>query len=550
MDLGNAPPNGIPPHITIATGNRRTDKQSTTNLSKCHTPGSDYGYYVLAQEASRNSKSRLSKLKLTAEEKDLLLELPSDGDGVVTKMKYILEAHERRPKRSKWQQKTGHFFLNFCKVVDKASALVQPMLPQSAEYTVTFGAVVTQNDREEALMESLDKLSAKLPVIEFYNTTFPTGEMKLVVARIYAAVMGLLDEALNYHRNSRLAKLTDAIIRPVESKIQKCIGQIAVEVKKLEDLKNVAHEAQTADIQTIVTQTGQDLSALSDDFHKVSVTLGFGMEFLHKRLLNVESTVSQIRAHEMARYTQSLHDALLSSFVERPWDADEALTRLASYDFRLSLKDHWDNNGVLVDLLAWSHDPGHDPVLWIGGSSGNQDTWVTELSVDVVQALQPQLPTVIYVFCCELAETSSALTPAALTRILVGQLLELHTELAYNDAVYYSTSRLRNATTFSGIWSIFERLVVEVSNVFIVIDRIEECVTDDDASVVDDLLPAISGLLRRTPGARAIITSISEPPDGPDGDLLESVYIDTTHRRARSQKCARLWLHQDGENTR
>lgn len=67
-------------------------------------------------------------------------------------------------------------------------------------------AVVTQNDREEVLMESLDKVSAKLPVIEFYNTTFPTGEMKLAVARIYADVMGLLDEALNYHRNSRLGR--------------------------------------------------------------------------------------------------------------------------------------------------------------------------------------------------------------------------------------------------------------------------------------------------------------------------------------------------------
>lgn len=35
------------------------------------------------------------------------------------------------------------------------------------------------------------------------------------------------------------------------------MAQIEVEVKKLEDLKNVAHEAQTADIQSIVTQTGQ-----------------------------------------------------------------------------------------------------------------------------------------------------------------------------------------------------------------------------------------------------------------------------------------------------
>ncbi|KAI3393421.1 hypothetical protein diail_4289 [Diaporthe ilicicola] len=349
--------------------------------------------------------------------------------------------------------------------------------------------------------------------------------------------MGLLDEALNYHRNSRLgrlvalseahgetyltfeiAKLTDAILRPAESKIQRCMAQVELEIKKLEDLKNVAHEAQTADIQSIVTQTGQDLSALSNDFHKVSVTLGFGMEFLHNRLLNVESTVSQIQTHGMARYTQELHDALLSSSSAQYWDTDEALMRLASYDFRLSPKDHWDNNGILSELLAWSHDPGHGPVLWIGGSSGNQDTWVTELSVDIVQALRPQLPTVVYVFCNELAETSSALTPAALMRILVGQLLELHPELAYNDAVYYSTSRMRNATTFWGIWRVFERLVADISNVFIVIDRIEECVVDDDADLKGDLLPALSALLGRIPGARAIITSIYEPPEE---DLLE-----------------------------
>lgn len=107
--------------------------------------------------------------------------------------------------------------------------------------------------------------------------------------------------------------------------------------------------------------------------------------------------------HEMALYTHALQDALLSSSGEQHWDADEALTRLESYDFRLSPKDRWDNNGVLKELLIWSHDSGHDPVLWIGGSSGNQDTWSTDLSLDVVQALRPQMPTVIYVFCCELA---------------------------------------------------------------------------------------------------------------------------------------------------
>lgn len=242
-----------------------------------------------------------------------------------------------------------------------------------------------------------------------------------------------------------------------------------------------------------------------------------------------------MRAHEMARYTQVLQSALVSSSgsTEQRWDADEALNRLASHDFRLSPKDHWDNNGVLEDLLKWSHDPRHHPVLWIGGSSGNRDTWVTELSVDIGQALRPQLKTVILVFCSDLAQASPTFTPAALVTILVGQLLDIHPELAYNDAVYYSASRLRNATTFWAMWHIFERLVTEISNVFIVIDRIEECTVDDDADLKNDFLPALLGLLRATPGSRAIITSIYKPPEE---NLLEDIYIDTAHPKSRGHE--------------
>lgn len=81
-------------------------------------------------------------MKLTAEEKRLLLTLPADGHGVKMKIDHILKTHQSKDKGSKWQENTHKFFLNFCKVVDKTSALVQPILPQSPEYTVTFGVMI------------------------------------------------------------------------------------------------------------------------------------------------------------------------------------------------------------------------------------------------------------------------------------------------------------------------------------------------------------------------------------------------------------------------
>jgi hypothetical protein len=50
------------------------------------------------------------------------------------------------------------------------------------------------------------------------------------------------------------------VIQPVESKFKKYITQIDMEVRKLEDLKNIAHEAQAIDIHEVVTQTGKGMS--------------------------------------------------------------------------------------------------------------------------------------------------------------------------------------------------------------------------------------------------------------------------------------------------
>ncbi len=41
---------------------------------------------------------------------------------------------------------------------------------------------------------------------------------------------------------------------------------------------------------------------------------------------------------------------------------------------------------MLEDLGMWSHN-GHDLLLWVGGSSGSRESWVTEMSSDLVLAL-------------------------------------------------------------------------------------------------------------------------------------------------------------------
>ncbi|KAG8167435.1 hypothetical protein KVR01_003124 [Diaporthe batatas] len=533
-------------------------QSSRNTLSAWYTSGSDTGHYASALEACRKSRLRLTNFEMTAEEEAIVLRPPTDGNEVKVRIEFVLMDLQKREKRPAWLEKTRNFFQGFCKVIDKTSALVQPMLPQSAEYTVTFGllvllfrAVVTKSDREEALMEHLDKLSAKLPVIDFYNTTFPTAQMKFTISKVYAEVMGFFDNALTYYHGGRLAKLADALFR-TKPKFEESITTIEKEVNKMLDLKNVAHEAQTADIQVIVTKmeqdivtllqdgaqksqaddiqkilnsTGKDLLRLQDSMQYIGTAASFGLETLHQRMIKFDSTMTQMQMHSMITHAQGLQDVVIASDPDSYWDADEALARLSARGFRLSEKDRWENNGILDHLLEWSKASG--PILWIGGSCGNQETWVTELSLDIAHVLLSHRINVVYIFCSDFMGCSQTLTPKRLVQILICQLLDMHPEIAYGNPSYFSLTRLRNTKTFSGMWHIFERLVMSLGEVFILIDRVEACAVDDDADLRNDLIPSIMKLAGKSRGVRGIITSEYEAPEQ---TLMEQVYIDTGRR--------------------
>ncbi|KAK9423588.1 hypothetical protein SUNI508_04069 [Seiridium unicorne] len=507
-------------HNNVGQASRQLppEEHGETPYSKWYTPGSDFCYYATAQEACRKSRTRLSKLKLTPEERQLLLTPPTNEDGVVNRLQLILSQHEKQDQKSQWRERTGKFFVGFSKVVTQTASLVSTLLPQSPEYSITFGLLV---------------LLFKLPVLDFYRTTFPTSAIKLAIVNIYSEVMQLLDESLIYYRSGRLGKLVDAVLQPMDSKFDGYIARIDAEVKKMDDLKNIAHEAQAMDIHETVTKTNKVVSDLYEDFHQVSITLGFGMEALNERLLGVESKMDKMRVHDMVRYAHVLQNALIAPH-ESYIDAQDVLSSLVTRGFRLSQRDHWENNGVLEDLIKWSRSPEHSPLLWIGGRSGSQDPWVTELSLDIVKALLPHV-TVIHVFCSELARTPDFPTPRDVVKVLVAQLLEIQPELVYDDAVYYNERRFENTSSFRAVWHIFENLMASLSDVFVVIDRIEECYADDDdAGLRNDLLPSLTSLLRSSRRARAIVTSTLYPPqelmDETGETSINGIYINTKRR--------------------
>ena len=177
--------------------------------------------------------------------------------------------------------------------------------------------------------------------------------------------------------------------------------------------------------------------------------------------------------------------------------------------------------------MTWSSND-RDQMLWVGGVSGRQDTWVTELSCDVVQALQPQPVTLLYVFCDR--PNSERLTALGLVRRLLVQLLDRHPEHAYRRSELCNPRRLQNAVTFGQLWSIFCQLVAGLPDLFIVIDRIEECLADEQADLVHQLLPALVSLGASLRDASVLVTSTMESPQELESLPFHEVFIDTSKK--------------------
>ena len=361
----------------------------------------------------------------------------------------------------------------------------------------------------------------------FYREVFPTNALKVTVASIYAGLMSFLDEVLIYYRSGRFGKIIDAVIQPAESKFEKHIKDIELSIEKMNSLKDAAHVAQQNDMQELLKDTGHVVARMFQNFECAAVAMGSSIAMIDQKIDVIRSQTEKFLEIEAFKYALSLRQVLSSDEI----NPQESFVISSRGDLQLSPKDRWENNGILDDLLSWSMS-GRNSLFWIGGSSGNQDSWVTDFSLDMIQAFQAQSPILLYALCNNLP-SSQFLTPRSLIKSLITQLLTSHPNLAFQNPELCNQHRFAAATTFGQLWSIFVKLAIEVPELFIVVDRVEQCRVDEDADLSHQLLPSLVELAGEGGHVSVIVTSIYDPPDGFGEERLKSVYIDTGKRAKR-----------------
>lgn len=495
-------------------------------------------FYATAHDACRATRTGLEALDLKPEE----LESVNSADGLdilMQKIQQTIEVQEQTSRRRPIVKKTGKFVNIFSEFVIRTSGIIELMLPQSPEYRVTYGVlllvfktVFKRKETQESLLAYIEKLSFKLPIIDFYGKVSPTNGMKLRVASMYVEILNLLNEAIIYYRKDHLRQLCDAVLRPVETKFDKCIQRIEIEVDKLNELKAAAHVARQADMKEFLESTGQVVARMHHDLNHSMTAFGSCLAILDNRIEDIAAQSSAVFAYQATNNAIALAEVLLPA-------ADTAMEQLSlvrQQRFRLSPKDHWYDNGVVRAFEEWSAC-GREELLWIGGRSGNQDTWITEMSIALTDALRMQNLTLLHEFC----STEEPPTVTTLMKRLIAQLLDLHPDIAFRRPKTFNIRRFRRATTFFQLWPIFEALVSEIPNsVFVLIDRIEDCDADADenggADVVHDLLPYLMGLVSDADHVSVIVTSTFPGPEKLEGEELRVFWKDTKNTKKKRER--------------
>lgn len=226
-------------------------------------------------------------------------------------------------------------------------------------------------------------------------------------------------------------------------------------------------------------------------------------------------------------------DDLISTMLPHTNTEWEELEMWQSRDFQLSPKDHWEVNGMLDYLQEWNRLESAS-ILAVFGPTEDCDTWVTEFSLDMIQAFRVQDLLVTFAMCDRPAD--QIFTPTMVIKKIICQLLEQRPELIVEAPDLFRPRVFLKVTDFDEACRLLSSIVSRLSTSFaVILDRIDCCQPDTgDSEHPGDLVGFLSELLKEhTERAKIIITSGEVPPENEDlpSELPISICMINTRKR-------------------
>lgn len=187
----------------------------------------------------------------------------------------------------------------------------------------------------------------------------------------------------------------------------------------------------------------------------------------------------------------------------------------------------------MLDYLQEWNQLESASILAIFGPTEERDTWVTEFSLDMIQAFQVQDLLVAAAMCDRPA--GQIFTPTTVIKKLICQVLEQRPELTVEVPDILNLRVFQKITNFNETCCLFRSVVARMTTPFaIIVDRIDCCQADMSDGDPQDLVGFLSKLLtEHARQLKIIITSAEEPPEDEDLDpeLAVSICMISTRKR-------------------
>ncbi|MCJ1415102.1 60S ribosomal protein L28 [Xylographa parallela] len=495
--------------------------------------------YAIALDACHGTNARLTA-RLLRDDRQLF----DNGKSYAAVETFIRnmerKIHETEGATSKLSKNIGKVANTFCGFAVRMSELVAPLVPQSPEYAVPYGiliiifkAVVTKNEKQKEVLDYFDQFQQCLPDIRSYGDLFPTSEMKILLATIYADVLTLLEHAASYYALGRLgtvayigaifhSKLVDAMFPKSKYEFSKEFAKLTFLTKRLHDLAERSHFAEQQSVKDTVEGTGAVIAGM---YQIMNAAVG-NMTDLSREVDEIRAISSKWNKVQAVQTSSSLQNALIHNIES----ISDEMHLWQDVNFRLSPKDRWEANSILLYLTFWTRLSAKS-ILWISAPTSNRDTWVTDFSLDVIRTSLAQDVLLSFVLCDR--PRGASYTDTQLVKRLICRIIEKQPTLAVESPELFDEKLFQRTETFEQVWRVFGRIVATIEPLFIIIDRLDLCQMEFRSDEGETLLTRLSELVERNPKSLKIIVTSAEPDPPPSNLAISFCKIETHTRPSR-----------------
>ncbi|KAK6369562.1 hypothetical protein LTS17_009468 [Exophiala oligosperma] len=513
-----------------------------TSQGRRYQPGTDDSVFEEAFRQCRQSNEKLAKI-LPPNDAALLRRIPDRPELKVINAEAVKSFIEDKAKESrqrnewlrfKWLPKTVESLARF---TFNIRDLVSPLTSLNPECAVVLGClmvisktIVLKQEKLEAVSDIFARLVQVTDSLDLCNVSISSSpdKVRLQLAKVYIAILELVVIVTEYCAIGRTSKIVDALTANTKYDFKKGLQEVESAWGTLRFLMQAASGVLQIDTYDLLQNQAKKVDYVAAELSNMqsqiaSLRLSIDTLQLDQRKMHM----LQLRQHNKA-----VMHTLLPLYVTM----NEEIQHWKGRQFRTSPKDHWEVNGVLEYLEAWSSLP-HASILAIFGPTRGRDSWVTEFALDTIQAFQVQNELVTFVLCDR--SRVKQYSPKTLIKILICQILEQRPTLVLEEPDLFTLHHCQSAVELNQLCNLLGRMISRIDRIAIIIDRIESC-RQDQGNEKDEIFEFLVGIVEILgKGAKIIITSANPLPTAPPHNVPISMCQISTQQISSSSSYRR-----------